>query len=129
MSSTTSRIAMRLILAMCVSGAHLTYADTFLFTLTSSSGPSHTITFELSSAPTPGVCVGLFAANTGVSCFGVNTPITVDGVTGSGVAEFFTPAVGGGLVISSGSTLLINQFGPGGNGQLFSGTLTNPLFS
>ncbi len=82
------------------------------------------ITFTLPQQPVPVTCT--FSD----SCFGVNpTNLVVDGSPiSNGVVNFYTPAESGGFTILEGTTLLINNGGPG-NLQLFSGILSSPTLN
>jgi hypothetical protein len=94
-------------------------ADTIDYTLTSG---ADTITFSLPQTPTP-----LASCAFSTDCFSLSpVSLTVDGsAVSNGEVNFYTPTNGGGLTILEGSTLLVNNDGPGSE-QLFNGALTNP---
>ncbi len=82
------------------------------------------ITFTVPQQPVPVTCT--YASD----CFGVDpTNLTVNGSPVSGgVVNFYTPAQSGGLTILDGTTLLVNNGGPG-NLELFSGSLSAPTLN
>ncbi len=107
----------RFITALVFSAA-LASATTLDYTL---SAGSDVITFSLPQQP------ALVTCNFPTSCFGVlPMNLVVDGSpVSNGQVNFYDSSNAGGLTILKGTTLLVNNGGPG-NMPLFSGTLTSP---
>ncbi len=98
------------------------FAATISYTLTSG---SDTITFSLPQMPTTPLLTTVCPLSS--NCFSLSpVSLTVDGsAVSNGVVNFYSSANTGGLTISEGSTLLVNNNGPG-NEQLFTGTFASP---
>jgi hypothetical protein len=101
-----------------VFSAAVASAATIDYTLTAG---SDVITFSLPQQPS------LVTCNFPTSCFGtLPTNLVVNGSPMSnGQVNFYDSSNAGGLTILDGSTLLVNNGGPG-NQALFSGTLSSP---
>jgi hypothetical protein len=110
-------------LLICLPSSAL--ADSINYVLTSG---MDRITFTLPQQPVPlGSCELYGPPQFEFDCFSLMpVAVTIDGVTDANAnVNFYTPADGGGLTIVEGSTVEVNNDGPGKE-QLFTGALSNP---
>ena len=98
------------------------FASTISYTLTSG---TDTITFALPQMPTTPLLTAVCPLSS--NCFSLSpVSLTLDGsAVSNGVVNFYSSANLGGLTVSEGSTLLVNNNGPG-NEELYTGTFANP---